>query len=281
MKYWQIRHLKLSVTALAWAINVMGSAASDAGRLKDIEKTTLMWGSFLAPSSVRSDDSENAKFEIYAKTSFAILSFGNKSTVQAYSIFAAIRDSQELDFNSKVKAGFGLELRHQLSKAVRLSFGARWDSEYRIYSGTTYNAPVATADVSLYKSWKPQWLRKRVSKKGELVLSGWSNIRYPAALEPAERSNILLQGAFKAAVVFPLAGTRMKVAPFVSTSFKKDSQGRPWNNYIEPAIGLDLKIPVGRRGELVAGVKTLQQSRFVSGEVQFGTLGYLSWYKHF
>ncbi|MCP5087351.1 MAG: hypothetical protein GY952_11175 [Rhodobacteraceae bacterium] len=268
-------------SAVVALVTIFCASAPDAGPFSGVEKSTLVWGSFLAPNSVRSGDSQNAKFEVYAKTSFPLLTINEKTSVQAYSLFALVRDSQKLDFNSKIKAAIGLELRHQLSKAVRLSFGAKLDNEHRIYSSTTYSAPVATADLSVYKSWKPAWLSHLSEGKARLVLSGWSNIRYPAALEPAEHDNVLLQGAFKAAIVFPMTGTKLKLAPFLSASFKKDGKGRAWNNYVEPALGLDLKIPIGERGELVMGAKTLQQYRFGTGETQSGAIGYVSWYKHF
>ncbi len=210
-----------------------------------------------------------------------MLTFGDKSSLSAYVIFAALRDSQKLDYNSKVKAGIGVELKHRLSKAVRLSFGAKWDNEYRIYSGTTYSAPVATADLSIYKSWRPDWLRNGPASDAKLVLSGWANIRFPAALEPSERDNVLAQGVFKLGMIFPLAKTGLKIAPFASIGVKADSKGRAFNNKIEPAVGLDLKIPIGRRGELVAGIKITQQTRFHSGQTQVGTIGFLSWYKNF
>ena len=265
------------------ALIVIGSEAlsAEAQLWRKINKSALVWGSFLAPSSVHSEDSDNTKFELYAKPALEVWRFSEKTSLSAYTIFALLRDSRKLDYYNKLTAGVGLEIRHRLSKAVRLSFGAKWDSERRIYSGHTYSALVATADMSVYHSWSPTWPGNRPGNNANIVLSGWANFRYPSALEPYEKSNALLQGSLKMSVVLPLASGNFKIAPFASLSAKADVKGRPYNNTFEPAVGLDLKIPIGEGAELVAGAKMQLQVRLLSGETQAGTIAYLSWYKNF
>lgn len=247
----------------------------------NLDKSMLVWGSFTVPSSIRKQDANNAKFEIYAKPTVRLWQLGENTKVVGYAIVAALRDRQKFDYDSKVKLGFGVELQHKLTSAVRLSFGARWDSEHRYFSGTTYSALIATADLSVYKSWEPEWLRKGRLSDARLVLSGWANLRYPNALDPSERHNGMVQGSLKLAAVVPIGKGKLKLAPFASILGKADLKGRPWNNTVEPALGIDLKIPLGKRGELSVGVKSALQLRHTNGKVQGGALGYLSWYKHF
>ncbi|MBV1864015.1 MAG: hypothetical protein KUG74_06205 [Rhodobacteraceae bacterium] len=261
------------------------SGAAAQGPVRDVwqklDKSMLVWGSFMAPSSVHSSDAQNAKFEIYAKPTIRLWQLAGKTRVNGYIIVAALRDKQKLDYNSKLKYAVGVELEHKLTPAVRLSFGAKWDTEYQYFSGTTYSALTATADLSVYKTWDPQWLRKGRFSDAQLVLSGWANLRYPGALDPSERHNGLAQGALKLAAVVPIGSGKLKIAPFLSLAAKADFKGRPWNNTLEPALGVDLKIPIGKRGVLSVGAKTTVQLRHVSGQVQSGGLAYLSWYKHF
>ena len=248
---------------------------------QEFDQSMLVWGSFMAPSSVHSSDAQNAKFEIYAKPRIRLWQLAKKTQVNGYAIVAALRDKQKLDYNSKLQYAIGVELEHKLTPAVRLSFGAKWDTEYQYFSGITYSALTATADLSVYKSWDPEWLRKGRFPDAQLVLSGWANLRYPGALDPFERHNGLAQGALKLATVVPIGSGELKIAPFVSLAAKADFKGRPWNNTLEPALGVDLKIPIGQRGELSVGAKAAVQLRHVSGQVQSGGLAYLSWYKHF
>jgi len=77
-------------------------------------------------------------------------------------------------------------------------------------------------------------------------LSGWGNICYPGSLNPTEKHNVLLQGALKLAVVIPFHKSRLKIAPYGSLLAKVDTKGRDWNNTLEPAIGMELKIPMGK-----------------------------------
>lgn len=246
-----------------------------------LDKGMLVWGNFTIPSSVLKSDTNNAKFEAYAKPNIRLWRLGRKTKITGYFIVAALSDKLSFDYNNKLKFAVGLELQHKLTKAVRLSFGVKWDNEYRYLSGATYNSMVATADMSIYNSWKPVWLRKGRLSDAKLVLSGWANFRYPGALDPSERHNALLQGSLKLAVVVPIGNSKLKLAPFVSITAKADTKKRPWNNTLEPAFGLALKIPLGKRGALSVGVKSAVQLRYLSGKVESGGLVYLSWYKHF
>ncbi len=254
---------------------------ADPFSLKKTHKSLLVWGSFTAPASLGASDRNNAKFEIFAKPTFRLHQFNKKTKLVAYVIVAALRDRLKLNYNSKFTYGIGLEVQHKLTKAVRLSFGAKWDSEYQYFSGTTYRALVATADMSVYKSWKPDWLRHGKLRNAKLVLSGWGNIRYPGALDPAEKNNGLVQGALKLAMIVPLGHSKLKLAPFASLLAKADLKGRPWNNTVEPSLGIDLKIPIGKRGVLSLGAKTTVQFQHTTGTTSNGAQIYLSWYKNY
>lgn len=246
-----------------------------------LHKSMLVWGSFIAPASLDPADRNNAKFEIFAKPTFRLRRFNKKTKLVAYIIVAALRDRLKLDYNSKLTYGIGVELQHKLSNAVRLSFGAKWDSEYQYFAGKTYRALVATADASVYKSFKPDWLRRGKFKQAKLVLSGWGNIRYPAALDPFEKHNALIQGALKLSMIIPLRHSKLKIGPYGALLAKADIKGRPWNNSVEPSLGVDLKIPIGEGGVLSLGAKTTVQLRHTSGQTRNGSQVYLSWYKNY
>jgi len=248
---------------------------------QELDKSVLVWGSLNAPSSVVRADTNNAKFEIYAKPNVRLWRLGEKTKITGYVIVAGLRDRKKLDYNSKVKFAVGMELQHKLTNAVRLSFGAKWDTEHRYFSGKNFGALIATADLSVYKSWRPDWLRRGRFSDAKLVLSGWANFRYPGALDPTERHNALLQGSLKLSAVTPIGNGKLKLAPFVSFGAKADTKGRPWNNTFEPALGVDLKIPLGKRGVMSVGAKAAVQLRHSTGQVEAGSLAYLSWYKHF
>jgi hypothetical protein len=246
-----------------------------------LHKSMLVWGSFIAPASLDPADGNNAKFEIFAKPTFRLRQFNKKTKLVAYVIVAALRDRKKLDYNSKVTYGIGVEVQHKLTKAVRLSFGAKWDSEYQYFAHTTYRALVATADMSVYKSFTPDWLRRGRLKQAKLVLSGWGNIRYPGALDPTETHNALAQGALKLAMVIPLRRSKLKIAPYGALLAKADIKGRPWNNTVEPSLGIDLKIPIGKGGVLSLGAKKTVQFRHATGKTRNGVQVYLSWYKNY
>lgn len=256
-------------------------AHADRPTFRNLHKSMLVWGNLTAPASLGPSDRNNAKFEIFAKPTFRLYRFNKKTKLVAYVIVAALRDRQKLNYNSKLTYGIGMEVQHKLTNAVRLSFGAKWDNEYQYFSGTTFHALVATADISVYKSWKPEWLRRGSLKHAKLILSGWGNIRYPGSLDLSEKHNPLIQGALKLTMSIPLPHTKLKIAPYGALLAKADKKGRPWNNTVEPSIGIDLKIPIGKGGGLSLGIRTTVQFRHATGKTRNGTQIYLSWYKNY
>lgn len=245
-----------------------------------LDKSMLVWGSFNLPSSVVQSDANNAKFEIYAKPTIGLFQFSKKTKLVGYTLFTALRDKQKLDYNSKVTYALGVEIQHRLSPAVRLSFGVKQASEYQYFIGRNYSSLVATADVSVYKTLEPDWV-SRHKKISQLVLSGWGNIRYPGSLDPSEKDNPLIQGSIKLAAIIPIRNSKLKLAPFGSLLAKADLEGRPWNNTVEPALGIDLKIPLGKKGSLSIGAKAGLQIVHTTGKTEGGGLAYLSWFLNF
>lgn len=246
---------------------------------RSYDRSLAVYGSFIAPPGVTESPTENAKFELYIKPSITLRKLSDKTSLVAYAIVAFLGDSEGFTYNNKVTFALGTEIQYQLSKAVRLSFGSQWKMEREFSTGTLRSAFILTADASVYKTWKPDWLKHRQGT--ELVLSGWANYRGPGSLHDSERKNGQLQASFKLAVVMPYRETKLKFAPFISVMAKADQLGRAFNNTFEPAIGLDLKIPISGGGSIAVGAKTAHQIRHATGTAQTGTSAYVTWYKRF
>lgn len=243
--------------------------------------SVTIWGGLFAPASVRESDRENIKFETYVKPAVNIVDLSQKTWLSAYGLFAVLRDEEKLNYNSKSRFALGIELKHKLTKAIRVSFGARYAWEHEFYSGTNREGTVLTADVSLYRVLRPEWLSSVRAERGKVILSGWANFRYPGSLEVSEKRNFLAQAAIKASLKHPIGGGPFSIAPFTGVVVKADGKRRPWNNTVEPAIGLDLKTPLRKGGELTVGLKTSVQVRYLDGDNESGTIAYMAWYKRF
>ena len=260
----------------------LGLSVFAPGALAAEKKTSVtIWGGIFAPASVRESDRENVKFETYVKPAINVVDLTQKSWLSAYSLFAVLRDEEKLNYNSKSRFALGLELKHKLSKAVRVSFGARYAWEHEFYSGTNREGPVLTADMSLYRVLRPEWLQSVGAENGKIILSGWANFRYPGSLEVSEKRNFLAQAATKASLKHPIGDSVFSIAPFSGIVVKADGKRRPLNKTIEPAVGLDLKTPLGQGGELTVGIKTSVQVRYLGGDSESGTISYMAWYKRF
>jgi hypothetical protein len=248
---------------------------------RSFDKSVAIYGSFIIPPGPTESAGENAKLEFYLKPSITLHKFSDKTSLVGYSIFAALQDRKRLSFNNKITFLLGLEVQHKLSKSVRLSFGAQVKTEYELTTGINRGRAILTADLNLFKTWKPKWVEARLPNGSKMVLSGWANYRYPGSLHASEKNNGLLQGSFKIAVSRPLGKTKLALAPFVSLKAKADHKGRSFNNIVEPALGIDLKIPFKNGGDISVGAKSVYQWRHASGTDETAILGYVSWYKRF
>lgn len=248
---------------------------------RSFDKSVAVYGSVFAPPGPSESASENAKLEFYIRPSLTFKKYNAKTSLVGYSIFALLKDSDGFSYNNKITFLLGVEVQHKLSDAVRLSFGAQAKTEHEFSTGADRSRAILTADLSLYKTWQPNWVQDRFGDGSRLVLSGWANYRYPGSLHSSEKDNGLLQGSFKFAVSMPIGESKLSFAPFVSMKAKADHKGRPFNNIVEPALGFDLKIPFKNGGDIAFGAKSVYQWRHAGGTNQTGILGYITWYKRF
>lgn len=248
---------------------------------RSFDKSLAIYGSVDVPPDPTESARENAKFELYIKPSITLRKFSDTTSLVGYSIFALIGNAEGHDYDNKVTFLVGAEIQHRLSPSVRLSFGAHLKTEQEFITRVTRTRAILAADLNLYKTSEPPWIKNRMRDGSRLVLSGWANYRYPGSLHASEKDNGLLQGSLKLAVSMPYRDTRLAIAPFVSIKAKADHKGRAFNNVLEPALGVDLKIPFRNGGEIAVGTKAVYQWRHATGTSASGILGYVKWYKEF
>lgn len=241
----------------------------------------MTWGSILTPPSVHERARDNTKAELYLRSQVTLVRWSEDTSLVGYAIFGVLKDRNVFTYNNKASLSIGIQISHKLTKAVKLSFGARWSIEQQFSTGVRNSAVQFTLDGSLWKTWKPDWLKRRLPEGSQLVLSGWGNFRYPAALNDFEKDNGLLQGEIKFALDMPIRQSRVKASPFISLKAKWDIRKRSYNNLVAPAIGLDLKLPFGERGQVTLGIKAVHEMRYETGTTRSGGIAYVAWYRHF
>lgn len=240
----------------------------------------IFYGNILTPPDVFQRADRNTKAEAYLRPTVRLVEWTGRTRLVGYAIVGVLKDRNRFSYNNKATLTLGMEVSHKV-RAVRLRFGGRWSVEQEFSTGTRNSAFQLTADADWWKTWAPGWLTRRLPDGSRLVLSGWANFRYPAALDPFEKDNGLLQGSVKLAVDVPWRETRLSLSPFVSVKAKWDIRKRPYNNFVEPALGLDLKWALKENGQVTLGVKSARQIRTTTDTRQGGVIGYVSWYKRF
>lgn len=264
-------------------ISTVQSVQADTIRLfgRSFEKSIAVWGASYAPPSVTERGRENAKFELYVRPSIELYRFNKRTVLVGYSIVSVIQNSQGFTYDNKITFSAGLELEHKLSKAVKIAVGGKWKIENEFTTGIRRDRLIFTADANLWKTFKPAWVRQRFREGTRLQLSGWANYRYPSSLHEYERNNGQLQGVIKLALAMPYKSTKLKIAPFSSLKLKADHKSRAYGNIIEPALGVELKIPINGGGSIAVGGKLAYEWRHATGTSEQGNTAYVSWYRRF
>lgn len=240
----------------------------------------LFWGEIRSTESLSRNGGKNAKAELYLRPEVTLRAWGKKADVVAYAIVSALGDQKRISYNNKVEAFLGVEGRYKISSAVRLKFGARVGTHKERGTGNSNSAAQLTMDAEIWKVWTPSIVTQRLPQGSRVVLSGWADLRYPSSLDPADKTNGLAQTALKLALDVTLPKSKIRVAPFAQVKAKMDLKRKTDLNYIEPALGVDLKYGI-KDGEITFGVKAAHQRSLYTLDRYSGGIAYVSWYKRF
>lgn len=271
----------LLLPVLLWMIASPARADTGSGQ-RPARIDWLVYGSVLTPPDVFQSMAENSKAEAYFRPQITLCRWDSGAELLAYALIGLHGDRRRLPYNTKAELAAGIEIRRKVTPALRLGLGLRLAGSRQFSSRDLRATLQLTADADVWRMWPPGALAPLLPEDGRLVLSGWGNLRYPASPDPSERDNALVQGALKLAYDIPLGGTKARVSPFVQIKAKWDLQKRPYNNSVEPSVGLALHLPLAKDGgRLGIGLRAARQFRLAGGAHASGVIGFVTWYARF
>jgi hypothetical protein len=234
-----------------------------------VKVSGITYGGLKYPNSLSPSDNGNGGFDLTTKTTFDLGWKLGKAQLLPYFVVYSQADSLGYHYNAKEKLTAGIAVRYNIRRYSQLSFGIKYDYDYRPISGIYYAGLGGTADYSFYRSW-----HKADTKR--VTLAGWANMRYPGSPAPEDKSNLIAQGRFTLAKQAQLRDSKYTGAGFVALGLFSDTIKKDFNNKAQVDFGLSVKRKI-RAMDFTLSAKYRIDHRFVSGTTYSGPIIGLSW----
>lgn len=112
--------------------------------------------------------------------------------------------------------------------------------------------------------------------------STWGSITYPGSVlnGSPEENDVIFQGNVEQGADWFKFGDRKQFTfnTFVSMPFTVDSDGLPWNNKIQPGVGMKVRHNWGDSGVTDIGVRALYESRWKDNQSGWGYQLFVNYY---
>lgn len=231
----------------------------------------MSYGGLKYPNSLSPSDKGNGGFDLTTKTN---IDFGwtvGKGKLIPYVTVYSQADSVGYAYNAKEKITAGIALNYDIAPHSKLSFGVKYDYDYRPLAGLYYDGLGATVDYSYYRSWPLPDGKRR-------VLAGWANMRYPGSFEPGDESNVIAQGRLTFGRDARIGKSKYSHGPFVAIGAFADTRKKDFNNKIQFDLGVRLKRKI-KDMDFTLSAKYRIDHRHTSGNTYSGVIVGLSWFQ--
>ena len=236
---------------------------------KKVKVSSISWGRAISPNSLTPADDGNIGFDLTIKISFDAGWTVGKARLVPYATMYTQGDSLGYVNNSKDKVTVGIALHYKIKRHENLSFGVKYDYDYRALSAVIYSGFGLTTDYGLYRS--------RSQENGDhVILSGWANLRYPGSAAPKDRANLVGQGRFTLARERKLGSSKFKAAGFASFGLFGYTDNNEFNNKVQLDFGLRTERKIKDTNATIS-VKYRIDHRFKSENTYSGAVAGLSW----
>jgi hypothetical protein len=236
---------------------------------KKVKVSSISWGGASSPNSLAPIDDGNIGFDLTTKVSFDAGWKIGKARFVPYVTLVTQGDTLGYYYNSKDIVVVGAELNYAIKRHANLSLGAKFEYDYRALTGFAYYGFGLTADYGLY--------RDRAQKNGDrVILSGWSNLRFPSSMEPKDRDNFVGQGQFTLARQRQLGASKYTAAGFATVGLFADTQNNEFNNKAQLDFGVRASRKI-KNTDITLSVKYRIDHRFKSENTYSGVILGVSW----
>ena len=236
---------------------------------KKVKVSSISWGDAAAPNSLAPADDGNIGFNLTTKISLDGGWKVGKAKFVPYVTLYTQGDSVGYHYNTKDKATVGVALRYKIKRHGNLSFGVKYDYDFRALTGVVYSGFGLTSDFDYY--------RTRKQENGDrVILYGWANLRYPGSMAPKDRANLIGQGRFTLARERQIGKSKYTAAGFTAFGLFGDSDNNEFNNKVQLDFGVRAKRKV-KNTDVTVSVKYRIDHRFKSEETYRGVIVGLSW----
>ncbi len=119
---------------------------------KKLKVSTISWGGIKSPNSLTPSDVGNIGFDLTTKISLdAGWTLGRAKLVPYVTMYTQ-GDSLGYVYNSKDKITVGVALKYKVKHHANVSFGMKYDYDFRALTGLAYYGVGLTSDYGLYRA---------------------------------------------------------------------------------------------------------------------------------
>ena len=234
------------------------------------------WGEIRFPGSAQPEDKNNLILEGAVAQGVDFFRLSKNSALNVFGKLDYALDKEGFDWNRKLRLGAGLKLRHYISDTVVIAVGAKYEIDRRFVDDRTLEG------FQLFSNWFGSWqLPNRHSGDSARALSfpglTWGELRYPGSSDPAEESDIVLEGYVEQGVDTMRLNGLGTINFYANLDYITDSKELDWNNSIATGVGVKLKKLIGSNLLLQFGIEASRERRWVSGQTDNVIFVYLNW----
>ena len=235
------------------------------------------WGEIRSPGSTDKEERHNVVLDGAIEQGVNFSNDDGPTSITALGKLNYVADTEELDFNNKLKLGLGLKMRHVLSGGDVVNVGAKYEWDRRFHPKRTLNGPMLFADF--FKAWmfKPSADTGGASSF-PLAYPGltWAELRYPGSQDRSEKDDLILEGAVEQGIDWFRKG-KLVFNTFAEAEYTADTEKLEWNNKLTLGAGVKLKFPLTERASGQAGVKYNHTRKWESGQSGDDLIWFFGW----
>lgn len=236
------------------------------------------WGEIRYPGSAQHKDNDNLILEGAVEQGVDFFPITNDTVFNFFGRMDYALDTEELDWNRKLKLGAGVKLRHYFSNTAVIAVGIKYEVDKRFVNDRTMDG------FQLFSNWFASWQfpNGRHSSDDPVRPLGfpgltWGEVRYPGSQDPVEIDDTIFEGYVEQGVDWANWGRWGTLNSYVNLDLNADTEKLEWNNSITYGAGVKLKKVFGSNLLLQFGIEAARERRWVSDRTEDVIFVYLNW----
>jgi hypothetical protein len=172
------------------------------------------WGVLQTPGSAQPEDEDNTILQGAFEQGIVLADYGERLSPILFLKLDYSADTEDLDYNNKLKLGAGIKLRYQFADWGFAHAGVKYEYDHRFSSGRQLKGTQLFADW--FAGWSmPQPSGAEQSNRIPLAFPGltWGELRYPGSQDSLEDDDLIVEGSLEQGIDWFQLGNSSRSSP--------------------------------------------------------------------